>query len=698
MSDGKVVVDTDIDVETFNKAVDDMSKSFDKFSKNMDKGSKSLASRIGSNLAGAFKTVSVAIAGATTAAAAWIVSASNAGDRVDKLSQKMNLSRKQFQEWDYITKQSGTSMEALSMGMKTLAVQAEADGKAFEKLGINVRDANGNIKDQGTLFNQTLAALFKYENTTERLAVASKLFGRGAQELAPILNSGAKSIEELRQRAHELGLVLNDEAIDASVRFSDKVSDLAGSIKTAFFGAIQKVLPQLETVIDDFIDATKEGGKLRDAFNKMAEGAVKLVQDVLPAIVKGLGWIIDNAEMVVSGLVAVKLALIALTYSNPFTAIAQVIVAVLIPVVTYLAKNFEKVKLYGELAAESIMLGFSKLAQYLTDKFLAAVQAVLEVYQKIPFIGEQFDDSVNSIKSMRQATEDWISSLESGVATTIQEINALDQEKVKAGELKDVLGEVASITPPGGDETENQKVLSFWEQLKQALFGTEEQTQSLTKAIDEGMKDGIKDAARTAVDGFEQIGEALYKNENAFKALAKSGVLALAAIIDAMAYQLTAQAASALFDPMKRGEAATGFAYAAMLKVASGVIKASAGSFAAGGIVPGTSYSGDRLTANVNSGELILNEAQQGRLAKSLMAIQGFMNSLSGSGSTGVTVNVFNNSNAGVNVEEREDENGQKMLDIYIESKVTGFLGSQRGNAFMSNTFGISALGRRYGT
>ena len=37
-----------------------------------------------------------------------------------------------------------------------------------------------------------------------------------------------------------------------------------------------------------------------------------------------------------------------------------------------------------------------------------------------------------------------------------------------------------------------------------------------------------------------------------------------------------------------------------------------------GGIVPGNSYSGDNLTANVNSGELILNRAQQESVASQL--------------------------------------------------------------------------------
>ena len=695
MADGKVVIDTDIDVDKFNKAVDKMDKAFDKFSKDMDKTSKGLGNKIVSNLSGAFKTLSVAITGATTAAFAWVSAASSAGDRVDKLSQKMNLSRQEFQEWDYITKQSGTSMEALSMGMKTLAVQAEADGAAFEKLGISVKDANGNIKDQGTLFNETISALFQYENETERLAVASKLFGRGAQELAPILNSGAQSIEELRQRAHELGLVMSDEAVDASVEFNDTLDDLIGSVRSAFFGAIQKVLPQLKEVVKNFIEATKEGGKLREAFNKMAEGAVKLISDVFPAIIKGLGWIIDNAEMVVAGLVAIKLALVALTYSNPFTAIAQIIIAVLIPVITYLVKNWEKVKLYGELAGKTIMLGFAELGHWLSDKFLGILESVYGALAKVPLIGEKFQGAVDAVKGLRKAGDEWIESLEHGVAETLKEIDALDQVKETTNEVGDSIKEVNKLDfIPAGKQKET---LSFFEKLKQAIVGDKEKVKELSDVIADGMADGIKNAARTAIDGFEQVGEALYKGENAFKAFAKSGILALAAVVDAIAYELMGRAAVALFDDTKRAESGSGFAYAAMLKVASGMIKASAGAFANGGIVPGSSYSGDRLTARVNSGELILNEAQQGTLAKSLMAIQGFMNSLAGGSSSGVTVNVFNNSTAGVNVEEKTDENGQKMLDIYIESKVTGFLGSQRGNTFMSNTYGISALGRRYG-
>ena len=57
---------------------------------------------------------------------------------------------------------------------------------------------------------------------------------------------------------------------------------------------------------------------------------------------------------------------------------------------------------------------------------------------------------------------------------------------------------------------------------------------------------------------------------------------------------------------------------ATMISTIAAIKSSTAGSFAGGGIVPGNSYSGDRLTANVNSGELILSASQQNVLASRL--------------------------------------------------------------------------------
>jgi hypothetical protein len=55
-------------------------------------------------------------------------------------------------------------------------------------------------------------------------------------------------------------------------------------------------------------------------------------------------------------------------------------------------------------------------------------------------------------------------------------------------------------------------------------------------------------------------------------------------------------------------------ALAGILGIVASAKSAFAGSFAEGGIVGGSSYTGDRLWARVNSGEMILNQQQQASL------------------------------------------------------------------------------------
>lgn len=110
-------------------------------------------------------------------------------------------------------------------------------------------------------------------------------------------------------------------------------------------------------------------------------------------------------------------------------------------------------------------------------------------------------------------------------------------------------------------------------------------------------------------------------------------------------------------------------------------------SFATGGIVPGTSYTGDRVQANVNSGEMILNSAQQARLWQ-------LANSGSGNGG-GTVVNMpvtIENKN-GSNVQTQMNKNG---LRVIIDNAVNSSMGEGRYNASMqeaqSKQKGVSYL------
>lgn len=76
-------------------------------------------------------------------------------------------------------------------------------------------------------------------------------------------------------------------------------------------------------------------------------------------------------------------------------------------------------------------------------------------------------------------------------------------------------------------------------------------------------------------------------------------------------------------------------------------------SFATGGIVPGTSYTGDRVEALVNSGEMILNAAQQKRMFDSLNR---------GGSMGGSSVKVYNSAANDVSVKPQITEEGVTLM------------------------------------
>jgi len=219
-------------------------------------------SKVAKTLSGVASTVGkagVAVIGLGTAAAAGLskmaTSTAATGDRVDKLSQKIGLSREGFQEWDYVLSQNGMQIETLQGGMKTLVNSFDdfKDGgdiatEAFSRLGLSLDDLAGKSKEE--IFEATISGLQGVENEAERAALANDLFGRSGSELAPLLNQSAASIDGLKQRAHDLGIVMGDEAVDASVKLTDTIDDFKRAGAGLMVGLGTSLMPVLQNVID----------------------------------------------------------------------------------------------------------------------------------------------------------------------------------------------------------------------------------------------------------------------------------------------------------------------------------------------------------------------------------------------------------------------------------------------------------------
>lgn len=269
---------------------------------------QSVGGNIGSALGNAGKIAGAAFAATTGAAiatgTALVKSAGDVaeyGDNIDKMSQKMGLTAEAYQEWDAVMQHSGTSMETMKASMKTLASAAEKGNDAFATLGITEEQlANMNQQD---IFEATIAGLQQVEDDTQRTYLAGQLLGRGATELGALLNTSAEETQAMRDRVHELGGVMSDEAVKASAKYQDTLQDMT----TAFDG-------MKRGIVSDFLPAITEGMEgLTDIMGGDMTGGLDKLNGAFDAVIAG---IVEKLPVLVESVSTVGLALVDAFLSN----------------------------------------------------------------------------------------------------------------------------------------------------------------------------------------------------------------------------------------------------------------------------------------------------------------------------------------------------------------------------------------------
>lgn len=253
------------------------------------KGKLATAAKAG---AVALAAVTAAAAGATRALVSGVNEVAEYGDNIDKMSQKMGISAEAYQEWDAVMQHSGTSMESLKVGMKTLANAVENGNEAFERIGITQEQIAS--MNQEELFAATIEGLQNVSDETERMYLAGQLLGRGATELGPLLNMNAEETQAMRDRVHELGGVMSDEAVKASAAFEDSLQDLNTAMSGIKRNMLAEFLPGLTLVMDGLQELlVGDMDKGAEMLEQGVEQIIAKIEEVGPKLVEVIGRIAE---------------------------------------------------------------------------------------------------------------------------------------------------------------------------------------------------------------------------------------------------------------------------------------------------------------------------------------------------------------------------------------------------------------------
>lgn len=186
------------------------------------------------------------------------------------LSKTMGMTTDEYQEWDYIMSRVGGSAEEMQGDLSQLAEKAmdaaagAGEGaELFDKLGVKVTTGGGKLKSQAQIFDETITKLQRMRNETERNAIASALLSTTGEKLVPILDMTKQELEKLKNEAHEMGAVMDEDTTekfgqlgDAAERWNEALKSTSNSLATAMlpmltalFDAISKVPPAVMQTI-----------------------------------------------------------------------------------------------------------------------------------------------------------------------------------------------------------------------------------------------------------------------------------------------------------------------------------------------------------------------------------------------------------------------------------------------------------------
>lgn len=229
-------------------------------------------------------------------------------DNILTLSLTTGQTTDQLQEFSYASELIDVSLDTLQGSLTKLTnnMQDTANGTgnaqaAFQQLGVSVTDADGHLRSANDVFYDVIDALGDVTNATERDALAMDIFGRSAQDLNPLIVQGADTLREYAQEAHDMGYVLDNDALaalgavdDAYQRLQKTQEGVKNQLAEQFSPYLTEFYEKITRLIKDGGQALKDSG-LVDAFGMILESVGDLIaptnelsEDSVPKLTQAL--------------------------------------------------------------------------------------------------------------------------------------------------------------------------------------------------------------------------------------------------------------------------------------------------------------------------------------------------------------------------------------------------------------------------
>ena len=298
--------------------VQKMSKEMREHFRKTEEAAARSSKRIGASFKKAGKAVAAIGAGVAVAGAGVIAFGQHLADLSNELvdaSTKTGLTVENLGGLRLAAEGAGVAFAQLEPGLIKLqgaiAKAAEGSGpaaEAFDRLGVNAKDAEGNLRNADDVFNDITASLSQVENQTEKSALAMDIFGLRAGPA--LLQSGAlDNMQAFNNLAKEFGINMSQNSAE--------------------MGLFQRAMAEIQLVLQgvgaQLLSSVTGTADLSDGLFKISDGIVffgSVAGDVIDAVIANFSLMSRSIEAVLTSIVGLGQATIKV-FEGDFGAAAQ---------------------------------------------------------------------------------------------------------------------------------------------------------------------------------------------------------------------------------------------------------------------------------------------------------------------------------------------------------------------------------------
>ena len=207
---------------------------------------------------------------------------------------------------------------ALRNVILSLTAPTDTAKKKMEELGLEVFDAEGNMRPLNDTFND-LNEILGTMNQGQQTEVLNEIFNKvDLKSVNALLANSGERFDELSGYISDCDGAAANMAATMNDNLQGKVTILKSGLeglgiaayekfKTPLTNAVEKVTEVIGELQTDLTDGSLSGAleKIATGFGNLVEKAGEIVAAVLPALLEGLGWIADNGDAIVSVLAGI---------------------------------------------------------------------------------------------------------------------------------------------------------------------------------------------------------------------------------------------------------------------------------------------------------------------------------------------------------------------------------------------------------